>query len=231
MYALIILALIDSLSIGTLVIPLVLLLQPRVRWSMFGAYCVMLGLFYFVLGILLLLGLSALLGPLTTAIDSPAGLWVQLIVGGALLIWALFYDLPIVQRLLGKKNNTDTSMINRWEARLSGKVGIVSVISIAVIAGLVESATMAPYLAAIGILVTSEISLPLQIITLLGYCIVMFTPIIVLAIIRRATGNRLDELFMKIKNRVVKEVAATTPWVIGIIGFYMASFASAGLFY
>ena len=110
-------------------------------------------------------------------------------------------------------------MINRWEARLSGKVGIVSVISIAVIAGLVESATMAPYLAAIGILVTSEISLPLQIITLLGYCIVMFTPIIVLAIIRRATGNRLDELFMKIKNRVVKEVAATTPWVIGIIGF------------
>ena len=231
MSALIILALIDSLSIGTLVIPLILLLQPRIRWSMFGAYCITLGLFYFTLGILLLLGLSVLLDSLTTTVDSLAGLWVQLILGGVLLIWALFYDLPIVERLLRKKKSEHISKTSRWEAHLTNKMSVAGVISIALIAGLVEAATMAPYLAAIGILGTSEISQPLQIITLFGYCIVMFTPITILAIIRRLAGNRLDNTFIKIKNRASKEVAATTPWILGIIGLYMASFAFSKLFH
>lgn len=231
MFALVILALVDSLSVGTLVIPLILLLQPVIRWKMIAIYCFVLGLFYFALGIMLLLGLGAVLEPLSALIQSQAGQWLQLLVGGLLLTWALLYDSTIVNNLLGKTKKAKKNPAAQWEARLAGKSGLAGIASLALVAGLIEAATMAPYIAALGILGTSDLSVWLRILSLFAYCVLMFTPAIVLILIRTFSGNKLDVRLQKFKNWVSNEAAATTPWIVGLIGFYMASLAARSLFF
>lgn len=229
MLSIYVLALIDSLSIGTLVIPLILLLQKQFNLLAIVVYCTVLGLFYFILGLLLLLGVGSLEQSLLSVIDSTVGLWVQLVVGTVLLLWALFYDIKIVRKIFGiiehKQNATGI-----WEKRLSAKVGLAGIASIAILAGVLEAATMAPYIAAIAIIGTSSMPFTLQMMILLGYCIVMFVPAIVLIVISRTGGEKLHNSLEKFKRWMARQVSGATPWIIGLIGFFLAQYAASQLF-
>lgn len=231
MDSLILLALIDSLSIGTLVIPLILLLQPKLKRGYIATYALTLGLFYFALGTLLLLGLGSLLTPLSKAVDSQAGLWVQLVIGSVLLIWALFYDTAPFQRMMHGKNWSNHDGTQRWEARLAGSKSIATIISVALLAGTFEAATMAPYLAAIGTLATSNNPLNIQLGILAIYCVIMFVPAMILAVFRFWSGQRFDHGLLRFKTWAAKQVTETTPWIVGIIAFFVARYAAYELFF
>jgi hypothetical protein len=84
-----VLALIDSTSFGTLLIPIWLMLAPgRLRAQRVLVFLATVAVFYFGVGLALLAGASGLASIMAS--DSPVLLWVQLAVGVALLAGSFF---------------------------------------------------------------------------------------------------------------------------------------------
>src|SRR5690606_37357365 len=80
------LALVDSLSIGTLLIPVFFLVAPRVRVGRVLLYLATIAGFYAIVGVVLLLGASTLLETFQGALDTPVALVLQLVAGAVLLV-------------------------------------------------------------------------------------------------------------------------------------------------
>lgn len=88
-FSLALLALIDGLSVGTLLIPVFLLLHPgRVHARRILLHLGTIAAFYLLVGLLFLWGLVNLVDVASDFLASPAGLIIRLLVGGALLITA-----------------------------------------------------------------------------------------------------------------------------------------------
>jgi hypothetical protein len=87
------LALVDSTSVGTLFVPVWLLLSPgRLRVGRPLLYLATIAAFYFGVGLLLVTGADALSGPLGRAFDTSAALYVQLALGIGLFAWSFRFD-------------------------------------------------------------------------------------------------------------------------------------------
>ena len=87
------LALVDATSIGTLVIPLWLVLRSRQRRELRGAvlYLGVVAAFYLVVGLLVLAGASRLQEALSGDLfNTPVLRWAALAVGAGMLAWAVF---------------------------------------------------------------------------------------------------------------------------------------------
>lgn len=152
------LALLDSTSIGTLFIPIWLMLTPgRLKLSRFAVYLGTITVFYFAVGIVIVLGASQLAGHL----DNQVALWIQLVIGVFLFAISFRFDSK-------KKPNT-----GKWRSRLDANGSAMALAGVAVLAGVVELATMLPYLGAIGMMSAADLR-PAQIgLLLAGYCLVM----------------------------------------------------------
>ena len=86
------LALVDATSIGTLVIPLWLVLRSRQRRELRGAvlYLGVVAAFYLAVGLLVLAGASRLPEALSGGLfDTPVLRWVALVAGAGMLAWAV----------------------------------------------------------------------------------------------------------------------------------------------
>lgn len=84
------LALLDSLSVGTLVIPLALVVsRRRVDVGPLTVYLVTVVAIYFALGVALVLGIEALTGPFLRAFEAEPAQWVKLALGVVLLAFGI----------------------------------------------------------------------------------------------------------------------------------------------
>jgi hypothetical protein len=157
--SLVALALVDSTSVGTLVLPLWLMLAPgRVRVGRILTFLGAVAGSYLLIGVLLVLGVAELAGPLGAALDSTGGRVLQLVAGAVLLVLGLTVEpwtkgregaAPAARaargpgRLpAGANGRAATGRPARWWPWRSSPSGI-------------ESASMLPYLAAIVLLATS----------------------------------------------------------------------------
>jgi hypothetical protein len=88
--SLVALALVDSTSVGTLVLPLWLMLAPgHVRVGRILTFLGAVAGSYLLIGVLLVLGVAELAGPLGAALDSTGGRVLQLVAGAVLLVLGL----------------------------------------------------------------------------------------------------------------------------------------------
>src|SRR5690606_18219621 len=147
-----VLALIDSTSFGTLLIPIWLMLHPGPLRP--GRLLVFLGTvaaFYFAVGVGVAAGAEALLPNLAAIVDSRPFLWVQLTVGVALFFLSF---------RMGRKKGQDDGggRLARWRERAMSTGSVVGLIGLALTAVVVEVGTMLPYLAAIGLVTTAQLS-------------------------------------------------------------------------
>lgn len=215
------LALVDSTSVGTLVLPVVMLLQPQVRAAKFGLYLITIAGFYWLLGLGLLLGAERLLS-LVSALDGVRALdWVQLVLGLAMLAFAFWPDTKWAKARAAQRSGT--SRADRWSDRVVGpqaRNGVV--VAVALGAGAVEAASMLPYLAAIGLLSTSAWTLPSQLSVLTGYVAVMCLPAVGLLGVRLAVGDRAEPALGRLKAWLTKMTSGAIWWVIGLLGFWIA---------
>ena len=95
------LALVDSTSFGTLVIPLVLLIQPRVRVGRIAVYLTTIGAFNIFLGLLLFGGVTwarSTLSGVSDALSSTTAYIVQAVIGVGLVALSFRYDAKPVAR-------------------------------------------------------------------------------------------------------------------------------------
>lgn len=210
------LALLDSTSIGTLFIPIWLMLTPgRLKLGRFGVYLGTITVFYFAVGVLIVLGASQVAGHL----DSEFALWTQLVIGVFLFVISFRFD--------GKKR----SNTGKWQERINAGGSAPALAGIAVLAGVVELATMLPYLGAIGMMSAAGLSAPQIGLLLAGYCLVMIAPALLLLGGRLALKRQIEPLLTRVSTWFAEKGAGMTGWILGIAGFLVARDAIARLFF
>jgi hypothetical protein len=224
---LVVLALIDSASFGTLLIPIWLLTAPgRLRLGRMLVYLGTVTLAYLALGIVLLLGAGAFLDAYGDVLDSSAFLVGQLLLGVALMVVSQLMDTKKA-RARAAERAVGGGRLLRWRGRIMGEEGThsgsaVALTGLALTAVAVEAASMLPYLAAIGIITAQGPGLSASGGLLAGYCLVMIAPALALTIGRLVAHDALERPLTRLDRWLTKHAQVTTAWVIGIIGFLLA---------
>lgn len=120
--------------------------------------------------------------------------------------------------------------IARWRDRLVGDdahAGVVVVVALG--AGVVELATMLPYLAAMGALVDSPLAFEGRLLALVAYCAVMVGPAALLPLVRMAAARLVEAPLRRLAAWLEREGPETTAWIVGIVGFLIARGAASEL--
>lgn len=230
--ALALLALIDSLSAGTLLIPLFLLLRPgRVSVGRVLLYLVTIAGFYLLVGLLFLWGLVNLVDVAADFIGSPAGAVTRLIVGGALLLTAfLIPTKPKEGEGTEASPQRGPGRLTRWRDRLlDPDTRPRAIVVVALGAGIVEVATMLPYIMAMVMLAEAGVPAPVRVLTLVGYCILMIVPALVLLLARILVASLVQPPLARLAAWMERTGAENTAWIIGILGFLIARTGASDL--
>ena len=214
---LVLLALVDSTSMGTLVIPVILLVVGEGRALRVAGrtllYLLVIGVFYLLLGIALLAGLLPLLERFGHLLAGPQVMTVLALCGVALVV----YSFRIDPRAVAKRGGDPEASARRWTQRArraSGRPGLL----VGLAAGLIEAASMIPYLAAMGIIADMGAGLGRGVLILVAYCAVMLVPAAVLCVLRRLLGRRGDAFLDRVHDWAVKNASSAFSWAVGIIG-------------
>ncbi|MCC3761825.1 GAP family protein [Glycomyces sp. TRM65418] len=231
------LALIDSTSFGTLLIPVWLLLAPgRVRAGRMLVYLGTIVVFYFLVGMAIVLGATTFIDDIGALLNTRPASWVQLFIGVGLFALSFRFD--------SKKRTKEGGRLSRWRERALGidadakdaaeggtstRASVLPLAGLALTAASIEVATMLPYLAAIGMVASAGLGAGPTTLTMAGYCLVMVLPALVLLAARLAARNAIEPLLVKINDWMVKHAASTTGWVLGIVGFLVARDAAVRL--
>ncbi|WP_217176981.1 GAP family protein [Streptomyces sp. AC495_CC817] len=252
--ALVVLALVDGLSVGTLLIPVFLLLSPgRVRAGRILLYLGTIAVFYLVVGLLFLWGLVNLVDVAADFLSSPAGTLTRLVVGAALIVIAFAMPTGAPTRKAATSMSSVNSApptasssptapvpatvpaaspgrITRWRERLlDPRTRGAAVMAVAIAAGLVEVATMLPYLLAMTMLADAGVSTPFRVAALVVYCALMIAPAVVLLVLRLVAAPLVQRPLERFAAWMERTGAENTAWIIGIIGFLIARSAASEL--
>ncbi|GLU90317.1 GAP family protein [Agromyces sp. NBRC 114283] len=258
-----VLALVDGLSIGTLLIPVFLLLAPRLRGSRVLLYLVTIAVFYLLVGILFMLGLVNLVDVAQSFLSSTTGLWIRLLLGAGLLVVA--FAMPTNEQAKKKREAAAAERVTsaarggvlpdaaagaadasdatpaagdpapggriaRWRDRLlADGTSPLTVMAVALGAGLIEVATMLPYLVAMGMLAEAELSMPLRFGALAGYCLLMIAPALVLLVLRIVAAPLVKAPLERLAAWLERTASENTAWIVGIVGFILARSAASEL--
>ena len=242
--SLVILALIDSTSIGTLVIPLWLLL--RGRREAIGkvlAYLMVIAGFYWVIGVLLRSGLL-LIDP--SFFEHRFFRLAGMAVGALMIVWALAYRTDAQKAASARKKAAarvgaghqahaaeSTEATDQVPKRLRGRLGTaletrIGLVALALFAGLLELPTMLPYLAAVGVMQGAGWGTSVQLLALIGYCLVMIVPALALVGARALAGPRIEAWMQKMGSKAAVYAQETLGWVVGIAGYLLIRASLSG---
>jgi hypothetical protein len=219
-----VLALIDSTSFGTLLIPAWLLANPgRVRAVRMLVFLGTVAAFYYAVGVAVALGADAFLPQIGRILDTEPARWTQLVVGVALFFWSFRLD-----RKHRPAPPPGGGRLGRWRRRaLADGGGVAALAGLALAAAAAEVTTMLPYLAAIGLLTTSTLPAAEVALVMAGYCLVMIAPALVLLVVRLAAGHRLIPVLTRLSDWMERSNALS--WIVGIVGFLLARDAAVRL--
>ncbi|WP_392467615.1 GAP family protein [Arsenicicoccus cauae] len=218
---LVLLALIDATSFGTLMIPLWLMLAPgRIRATRVLVFLGTIATSYWVLGLLLSAGAVTVLDDLSSWLDTETGRLVRTVVGVGLI--AIGILLPGNRRSRSERERGGGARVSRWRARAMGVDasgwGTGALVGLALAAATVEAASMLPYLAAIGMLSTAPLSMAGRGVVLVGYCLLMIAPALVLLALRLGLGTRIEPALQRISAWMERQSGETVAWIIAIVG-------------
>lgn len=230
--SLVALALIDSTSIGTLLIPIWLLLDQRgVRASRVMVYLLTIAGFYLLVGLAIILGADVLLStdgavraehePAANAFTSLLILLAQLVIG----IWLFAISFRFDSSKPGASERVD-----RWKQKAADATTSVRfLMGLALFAAMAEVATMLPYLGAIAMITTASLAWPLIVVLMVAYCLTMILPATVLLGLRVLLGERIKPALIKVDSWITRNAESALGWVLGIAGFLVARDAIARL--
>ena len=236
--ALAILALADGLSVGTLLIPLFFVTAPgRPRLGRVLLYLGTITGFYFAIGVLFTLGIVSAIDVAKDVLGSRPGQWGLLIVGAGLLgagIWIGERDAKRRKRAAAGDPDAlqGSARLLRWRERLlDPNAGSGAVVGVAFAAGLVEVATMLPYLIGMTMIADAPLGMPSRFAMLAGYCLVMIVPALLLLTARIIAAPVIERPLQRFTGWMQRTGAENTAWILGIIGFLLArsAFTELGL--
>ncbi|MDO9378197.1 MAG: GAP family protein [Nocardioidaceae bacterium] len=225
------LALVDSTSIGTLVLPLLMLLSPRVHVGRFVAYLATVAGFYAAVGLALVAGAGWLVDVASGLAENRPLRQAQLVVGVAMLAVGIFGD---PRRWFGRRPppraDAAPDRASRWRDRLVGPdATYAAVMGVGLLAALVEVASMLPFLAAVGIITAADLPVVAWVPVVLAYTLVMVLPALVLLGVRLALGSRLERPLARLSGWLTRQSGNALYWALAIVGILLAQDASSAL--
>src|SRR5690606_21053111 len=161
---------------------------------------------YFVVGVLLVLGIDALLTSYGDALSSPGAYAVQAVLG-ALMLWYSFKPVPNDAGSAGEKA--------AGAATLAALFGLGTVVTV------VELTTAFPYLAATGILTLLQWPAYRWLAALALYNLIFVAPPFALLLIHEVLGRRAEGRLAALRGKLQRASHEVVMWIIGIIGFYI----------
>ena len=112
-------------------------------------------------------------------------------------------------------------MISSSKMQKATRAGLAGMVSLALGAAVIEAATMLPYLAAIGIMQSFEITPLLRLALLAAYCIIMVLPAMLAGATMGLVGDRLTDRLQRWIPRLNYEAKVTLLWIAAIVGITM----------
>ncbi|WP_402463010.1 GAP family protein [Isoptericola aurantiacus] len=233
---LVVLALVDSTSFGTLLIPVWLLLAAgRPRPGRLLAYLGTVAGAYLVVGVAVLLGAGAVLDRFGEVLDARPVVVAQLVVGVGLLVLSFRFGGKQAARRAERPGGRPGRLV-RWRERVLGPASpaggtapaagtatsALPVVGLALGAVALEVATMLPYLAAIGLLTATGLPAASSVAVLAAYCVVMVLPALLLLGARLVAARRVDPVLRRLEGWLSRNAEEMTGWVLGIVGVLLA---------
>ncbi|GLY17587.1 hypothetical protein Kisp01_46010 [Kineosporia sp. NBRC 101677] len=214
------LALLDSVSVSTLLVPVWFLLAPGdLRYRNVFGYLLVLAVGYLALRVGLAAGFSALRRQVANFLDSPVGDLLVTVLGVALLLFAAWYGLLRRPDQVG-----DEGRLSRWrDAVVGSNAAARRVVVVGVVAVLLEAAMMIPYLIAIDTLDRAETGTVATALLLAVYCLVMVLPAAVLTVGRMTMGGLLAPVLHRINSWIRRNEREDTAWLLAIVGGLLLS--------
>jgi hypothetical protein len=176
---------------------------------------------YFAIGLAILIGASALFDVFAGVAESRAFLIAQLAVGVVLFTLSWTMDSKKARERAAERERDGGGRITRWRARAMGEGeggSVGALVGLALAAVLVEAASMLPYLAGIGIITAQGPGWPGDAALLLGYCLVMVAPALILTVGRIVARSALEGPLRRLDGWLTRNARSTTAWVVGIVG-------------
>ncbi|BFH59541.1 GAP family protein [Paenibacillus azoreducens] len=200
------LALLDTLSPATLGVTVYLLISEKERvGSRLMIYLGTVAVFYFSVGVALMLGLDALLSAVSSIFQNRTVSWVTMIIGVGLFIASFYYPKNKKESDLPRpKSRTNTSMV---------AFGITT--------SLIEVGTAIPYFAAIGLMTTSNLAVYQWLPILAGYNFIMVLPPLILFVLHVLLGRLMQKPLERLRTKLAKNAGSAVSWIMCIVGLIL----------
>ena len=217
------LALVDSTSVGTLVIPLWLLSRSNIHPPALLTYLGILNGFYWLVGMVVLIG-GEKISQMTSQFNLPLPvIWGQLVVGAGLVLWGLWIDEQPAANGLSPR-------MQRWQEKTLNAAQSPSLLAgLALIAGLFELATMLPYLAALSRLSQMNLAIGSQATWLIAYVLLMTLPALSLLALRILLQDRIASFLLKLETWLTRQSKAILSTAFMVVGALLALPAAQSL--
>ncbi len=213
------LALADSTSFGTLLIPIWLLLATgRPRPGRMLVYLGTVAAFYFLVGLLLSVGAGLFLDDIQRWLETDSGAVAIAVAGAGLIALAFWMD-----KRRKSAEQAGGGRLMRWRERvMSAETGSARpLVALALTATVIEVATLLPYLIAIGVMTDADLGPALHGLVMAGYCMVMILPALVLLGLRLVAHRAVEPLLQRVNAWLTRSAGDWMSWIVGILGFLL----------
>ncbi|WBL19057.1 GAP family protein [Citricoccus sp. NR2] len=223
------LALIDSTSLGTSLIPLWLLLSPgRLSKTRIGSYLLTLTLAYFAMGLAVAAGAASLFNAFQSWISSAPD---ALLVGGQTTIGALIIAFGLtllIRNLRGVEMDSGNSLF-RWRNEAMTAGSSRGLVRLALLVFGIEFATMVPYVGAIVAMTDAEMTAESIVLWIFIYCAVMMAPAGILTVFRLGLGHRIDPLLRRLDAWLERHMGTVSGTGLTLLGALIVGIALSNL--
>lgn len=205
------LLLLDMLSPTTIAVTIVMVLTAGSRAPrLLLIYWATVAVAYLLLGVLLMLGLGAVLA----AVDESVVRWAQAVLGAGLIVGSFF---------MGDRPEGDR---RRWAPKTLSPGAMVAL-------GLgtwsVEAVTAVPYFATLALLTTAAVPAIQWLPVLAAYSVLMLAPCFVVFALWQVRGERAQQRLERWQAKLARSSRAALGWIVGIAGFLVLRDAVARL--
>jgi cytochrome c biogenesis protein CcdA len=200
------LAVVDAINPSALAMTLILLAHPqavpRVLTYIGGILAT-----YLVLGVALMLGFSTALRAFGTALDHPAVLALQALLGLSLLIYALF---------------APTASRTEHAPRGPSRAGLVGMFLLGATVTAVELVTALPYFGAIAVMTAARLAIAQWLPLLFVYNAIFIAPPLALLGLHVLLGRRLGHRYAHWREVLARGARESVLWIVALVGFALA---------
>jgi hypothetical protein len=161
---------------------------------------------------------------------------LQLVVGIVLLVLGLTVE-PLTKAGKAKRDakrdarraERGPDRIQRWRARATGEGSAPGLMMLAVTAGAIEAASMVPYLAAVGLIATSDLSITQSVAVLAGCLVMVASAIMLLLATRMVRHERISPALGRFEGWLSRNSREAIAWVLFLLGMYLTGGAVGAL--